>query len=197
MKDSESLGLLQLPEAEEMEKGTAAFDIHTPAMQAVVDMGFVIPGAPADGFRGDVSKLTDLDDNQLGDLLQKLDKYCEWVESEYAIIESVVSQCQEQLDFVRARVRITIKATQRGRLTEGDKKDMVDTNIKVIEAKRSLLYYETMLTIIKSIKNGSQRKWDTVSRRITQRGQEIERMKRETNIAGVPMVSRSFRRPSQ
>jgi hypothetical protein len=73
---------------------------------------------------------------------------------------------------------------------------MVITDPRFNEAKSRVLYTEAVYKLTKTIRDKAQRNWETISRRITQRGQEIDRMKRESNVAGVPiMAGRAFRRP--
>jgi hypothetical protein len=73
----------------------------------------------------------------------------------------------------------------------------MQTDPRVVDAQSKALYYEAIYRLTKAAMKNAQRNWDTISRRITQRGQAIERMKREQNVGSIPVQARAFRRPNQ
>jgi hypothetical protein len=148
--------------------------------------------------------LTELGDDELGDLLNNLSQYCGYAEYQLALASVARDEAEARLDYISARVRIGIKANHaelraegEGKLTEKDKNDLVETEPRVVAARSESLYADASYHLIKVIRDKTQRDWETVSRRITQRGQEVERMRREANVSHVPTAARTFRRPGQ
>jgi len=158
-----------------------------------------LPNNPSNGFKGETPKqLTTLSDEELGDLLNNISQWCGFAESELEKAAIIRESSKKQLDFIKARIRIAIKAQHSGkRLTEKDKDDIVETHHKVVEAYQNALSSESYYRLVRVLRDQAQRNWDTVSRRITQRGQQVERMKREQNIGSVPIQSRHFHRPGE
>lgn len=195
-----TLGQIERLEPVELQSGIGSLSVHAEAEQQVLGWGLNMPQLSADGYRGEMPiDITSLDDEKLGDLLSKLSTYIGFVDAKVTTASIASKAADARLDFVRARVRIGLKAmaAQLGRLTTKDKDDIIETDPRVVEARSEALYYESVYLLSRSILKKAERDWDTVSRRITQRGQEVERMKRESNLAGVPIAARTFRRPGQ
>jgi hypothetical protein len=196
-RGSGSLGLLP---PEELDTGSKRLDTYQDALAQVQSRGIMAPSLPGSGYRGEMPQdLTGLDDNDLGDLLNNLSQYTGYVESELSHAQTKLDSAKAQFEFCYARVRIGVKAASEGRVTDRDKTDLVITDPRVVESQAKVLFAEGIYRLTRTIRDQAQRNWETVSRRITQRGQEVERMKREHNIAGVqgpPQTGRFFRRPN-
>lgn len=195
-----TLGQIERLEPESLDTGVGALQVSEDAIRRVVELGLPMPQLSADGYRGEMpAELTSLDDEGLGDLLSKLSTFIGYVDSETTKANIAFRASEAKLDFVKARVRIGLKAmvATLGRLTTKDKDDIIETDPRVVDARSEALYTESVFLLSRSILKKAERDWDTVSRRITQRGQEVERMKRESNLAGVPQSARTFRRPGQ
>jgi hypothetical protein len=110
-------------------------------------------------------------------------------------------QSEKQLDFVKSRLRIGLKFDSEGKkMAVKDKDDMVEVDPRVVDANAKFLYDNTVYSLTKVLRDKSQRDWETVSRRITQRGQAIDRARRDGNVGGAPspaQLSRTFRRPDR
>lgn len=196
--NSGTLGRIDLVSPADLDKGSQELQVQDDVVRTVLEMGIPLPTLSADGFRGEMpADITTLDDDQLGSLLSKLSNYIGYVDAEVSKAQGARNAAEARLDFIKARVRIGLRAMQQelGRLTKTDKDDIVATDPRVVEAQADALYHESVYILSRTILHRAERDWDTVSRRITQRGQEIERMKREGNVAGVPAVARTFRRP--
>lgn len=140
--------------------------------------------------------LTSLDDNQLGYHLALFAQWVGYIDYHLANVDGQRQQAEEYLAYIKARIRIAIKAKGgEKKLTTRDKDDVMETHPEVIEAVQKQIFWESTYRLTKAIRDSIHLGWETISRRITQRGQEIERMRRETNVAGVPAMERSFRRP--
>lgn len=192
-----SLGKITTLEPEDLEVGSKKLNIAEAAITAVEQRGLRFPVPPSSGFKGEMpAELTSLDDEDLGDLLNNVGEWCGFVDKELATSAIHRASAQADLVFIQARIRIAIKSDDSKKVTVSDKDDMMETDPRVIEAKGKVLYTEAVYQLTKTIRDGAQRSWDTVSRRITQRGQAIERMKRETNVAGMKQQPSGFRRPT-
>jgi len=200
-RGSGSLGTIEARPPEELDTGAKRLDVYQDALTQVQSRGIIAPSLPTSGYRGEMPQdITSLDDNDLGDLLNNLSQYTGYVESELAQAQAKLDSAKAQFDFTYARVRIGVKMSMEGRLTDRDKTDLVVTDPRVVEAQARVLYSESVYRLTRTIREQAQRNWETVSRRITQRGQEVERMKREHNVAGItgpPQTGRFFRRPGQ
>jgi hypothetical protein len=188
------LGFIDIREPEDLDVGTKKLSVSFDAMNEVMAKGLMMPALP--DYKGDMPPdLTALDDNQLGGLLGKIAEYCGYVEAELAKAEVRSMDAQGVLEFTQANIRLKIKSYKDSdvKLTTKDKDDLVCTDPRVVEAKSRAQYAEAIHILTKTILKRAERNWDTVSRRITQRGQDVERMKRETNIGNIQMPSASSR----
>ena len=187
-----SLGQIKVT-AIDAETGIKQLDVVTDALRSIAEAGLQFPTKPTNGFDGTVSKaITDLDDDELGDMLQKLNVWCGFVEAEDAKTESELEVAQAQYEFIQSHVRIALKYTQEGRMTTQDKTDAIRNDERVSTAHSKYLFHFTKFNVLKALRNTSQRSWETVSRRITQRGQDIERLRRgETVNSPSPLTARN------
>lgn len=160
-----------------IDESIAKLDVFGPALDAVTSRGIVLPSARS-GFGGEMPPdITLLDDNQLGNLLNQLSEYAGYVESELAKSEIANNVAREQLEQLRALLRMSLKHYE-GKLTVQDKSDTVESDARVIDLKQKYIYTDAVYKLTKTVLNRIQRNWDTVSRRITQRGQEVDRISR-------------------
>lgn len=171
----------------------------TDAQNSLLQKGLTPVTAPS-GYKGEMPHdLTSLDDDDLGDILNNLSAWCAYVDYELAQASSQRDAANAALETCMARIRLAYKTDEEGRkLTVQEKSDLVLNDPRVNVAQSKALYYETLYTLTRVYRETAQRNWETVSRRITQRGQEVDRMKRQSNVAGVPAsATRAFRRPGQ
>jgi hypothetical protein len=190
-----SLGRVDFQPPEDINLGTKQLEVLQDALRTVTGSGLVFPDAPQ-GYTGDMPRdLTTLDDGKLGDLLNSLSAWCSFADSELAKADAARSEAKARLEFVRSRIRLMIKMDpEQKKLTNPDKDDIVTTDPRVVAATGRSLYCEAVYTLTRAIRERAQRNWETVSRRITQRGQEVDRMRREGNVGNTPTSSRAFRR---
>lgn len=181
----------------DLEAGSATLgNITNTAMAYVQHVGVPLPQVPANGFQGAMpSEITMLGDDDLGNLLNNLGEWCAYLDGQLAIADSERKSAEAGLDFIKSRIRMALKVAEDGKkLTVSDKNDIMNTDPRVLQVWQKALYTESAYQLIRAIANKAQRNWDTVSRRITQRGQEVEREKRQNSVAGVPLTGRTFRR---
>lgn len=192
-----ALGRVDLRQPEDLEVGIKRLHVYDDVLSAISGKGLVMPSLPGNGFNGELpGELTLLNDNQLGDLLSKLATYCGYVDTELAKASVERDIAKYALEFVRAKIRLSIKSSveTQGKLTTKDKDDLVETDPRVVEATSRAIYTDAVYSITKTILNMAERSWDTVSRRITQRGQDIERSKREVNVSNIQRPGHRFSR---
>lgn len=158
-------------------------------------LGIPVANQPGQSIVALPNDMTALRDEQLGDLLTVYGQWAAFIDYRLAIIDGERQTAESHLLYIQARIRIEIKARSgTEKKTVQDKNDIMETNPKVREASSKALFWESSYKLTKSIRDGVQLAWETVSRRITQRGQEVDRMRRETNVAGVATPTRAFRR---
>lgn len=190
-----TLGSVRVADPMDMDTGLKQFEVADDVYRAVVDKGYPIQGKPNDGFIGIMpDTITDLDDNALGELLNKLSGWVAYVQMDLVTAETRMGVAEQQLEFIQSHIRIAVRA-QEGKVTAQDKTDMMNTHPKVVEAKARYLYCYSYYEYVKSIRDKGQSDWDTISRRITQRGQGIERSRRMENVGNVtPNFKSAFKR---
>lgn len=176
-----------------------SFRVAEPALQTLTKRGLDLPERPKlemNELWETLDNLTQLDDVRLGDLLNKMGNFCSYVDGQLAVADVEREEAQARYDFITARIRMALKEDTDGRkLTVSDKSDIALTRDEVKDAKEQLMNKEAVYKYTRTVRDKAQRAFDTVSRRITQRGQEIERMKREGNVGAVPVTGHhQFRR---
>jgi hypothetical protein len=193
-----TLGKIDIRQLVDAEVGIQKLDIYNDALTHVQSRGLAVPSLPVSGYKGEMPQdITSLDDDKLGDLLNNLSQYCGFIDVELSAAQTKLDVAKAQYEFLYSRVRVGVKATIEGKMTDKDRSDLVITDPRIHDSQCKLLYSEAVYRLIRNIRDQVQRSWDTVSRRITQRGQDIDRMKRESNVAGVPSHGRTFHRPGQ
>lgn len=125
--------------------------------------------------------ITSLDDNQLGNLLNQISIYAGFVEEEVAKAKAESDVAKARESFGRARVRIELRDSDR-KLKPDDIRDRTETDKRIVGLVAITRYQTAIYDYAQAVQKSVQGDWDTVSRRITQRGQEIERFRREGNI---------------
>jgi hypothetical protein len=181
-------------DVEEMKRQLTVADL---AYQAVTSRGFAFPTLPNQQYHGVLpSNLIHLDDNNLGELLGQIASWCLYADTELAQARAARNQAEEILNSISARLRLSVKMGSEGKRKPSNPEldDVVNSDPRIIEAKRNYLFAEAVFDYTKQLTTAAQRDWETVSRRITQRGQEIERNRRTEGTGTVPVMSSAFRR---
>lgn len=188
-----TLGQVRIADPMDLETGLKQFDVAMDVERAVLEKGYSLNFSVPEGFAGFLpSSITALDDNELGELLNKLGAWIAHVHSDLVSAETKMMIAKEQLEFIQSQIRIAVRV-QEGKMTAQDKTDQMNTNPKVVEAKARYIYCYSFYEYIKVIKEKGMKDWETVSRRITQRGQGIERSRRSENVQ-LPNLGRTFKR---
>lgn len=181
-----SLGRLDQVAPEDPEVARGKFNVMEDAINAVNQLGITsLQQSPGDYMIP--SSITLLDDRQLGELLFAIGKYCGFVEEQLPKLKGDMEGAKTNLEFIQARIRIDLKSNgSEGKLTNPERDDRMLVHPMVIDAQNSVLFKEYKYQIVKAILSRCQRDWDTVSRRITQRGQDLDRGRREVGVGKQP-----------
>lgn len=188
-------GSLNLLAPAPIEEGTAALSVAQLAFDHVVRQGFVFPPRPHQGYQGVLpTNLVQLSDEQLGDTMNQISGWLSYAQPELAKARSARDEAEAKMEFTKSRLRLAIKATTEKRTSNPEMDDMVVTDQRFIAAHRNYLFAEAVYDYTRQLVEMAQRDWDTVSRRITQRGQDTDRNIRGHNVGNVPLISSTFRR---
>jgi hypothetical protein len=165
------------------------------AIKQLMARGIDTPGPP-ESYRGEMPpNLTSMSDNEIGDLLNKLSSWCGFLDVELAKAASRKRESEDHLYSTKARIRIGFKVDEENRKLAGpDKDDRVACDPRVVEATRQDIFHYTYYMLLKGVRDEAQKNWETVSRRITQRGQEVSRLRRDGNVDNTPVAGRAFTR---
>lgn len=172
--------------------GLAAYSIHTQVMDQYQRGGFSIPHAPQqllDGqvhpYRGEIPEnVSDLSDDQLAQYMNMLSLWLEYVGTQQTLADMSHKEAEAQLDFAESTIRLTYKTDTEGKKrTAQERDDMVKTDIRYIKCRSTALYMETYLALVSNRYRAASQHYKVISRRITQRGQEIERGNRNEGAA--------------
>jgi hypothetical protein len=182
----------QLP----LEAGLSVYNIRDQVQEEFQKRGFIVPPLPQqlghDGrpvpYHGDIPHdLTQLSDQQLGQLMTLLSLWMEYVGGQLALADMARTVAKTQLEFTEATIRLTYRTDEEGKKrTVQERDDMVQVDKRYVEAKRSFMYLEAFHVLVENVYKAAKQNYSAVSRRVTQRGQEIEQGGRTTNVGNMP-----------
>lgn len=150
------------------------------------------PGGATVPYRGELPpNLTDLTDNELGTYLGLLTEWGNYVGYQLAAADASLTAAKADLHLVEAKLRIVYQKDpeSKKKRSSAERDDYVGADRRYIEANSQVLYWETMYIYLKAITNAAVDSFAAVSRRVTQRGQEVDRMTRTGNTTGPGNIS--------
>lgn len=165
---------------EDLETGQKRLDVRADVVEELARRGIVRAVQSTQSRPAIPEPITALDDNQLGDLLNKIQIYAGFVEEEVAKAKAELDGAKATESFIRARVRIDIRASKK--LKPDESRDLMETDGRVVGAKSRTLYFHAIYDYAVAVQKSVGGDWDTVSRRITQRVNETDRFRRGTNV---------------
>jgi hypothetical protein len=128
----------------------------------------------------DLSQLTD---DQLTYLLSMIGSWEQYVLGQLALYQTDLRAAEETMDVLWGTLYIQYRYDEiKKKRPEAERKAMIFTDQRYINAKKNLLYQEGLVRLTKPLAEAAARNWSTVSRRISQRGQDIERQKRNDGV---------------
>ena len=130
----------------------------------------------------DLSVLTD---NQLAQYMSLLSLWLEDVGAQQTLADIAHKKAVRQLEFTEATIRLTYKVDEEGKKrTVQERDDCVKRDRRFVKVNSVAGYTEAYLALITNSYRAAQQNYKVISRRITQRGQEVERGNRNSSIAG-------------
>lgn len=176
-----------------LEEGLDILDIETEVLQEYEKRGFALPSCPqqmdAQGaivlYRGYIpDDLSMVGDDDLAKYMTLLSHWLEYVGTTQTLADMAHKKAEAQLNFTLSTIRLTYKTDQEGKKrTMQERDDLVQVDRRYIAAKKSALFTEEYNCLVQSVYDAARQKYKVVSRRITQRGQELERGFRNTSGA--------------
>jgi hypothetical protein len=184
------------PNAEiSLEEGLNLYNLKMQQAQHTLQVkGFAMPRPPMvtttngvqQGYRGELPPdLTQLNDSQLGTYMGLLSEWNTYVQVQLAEADMNLSKCKSDLSLVEAKLRILYQKDPEGKKRSNpERDDYVGSDRRFIESQAEVTYWETVYRYIRAIGYGAENAFSAVSRRITQRGQEVDRMNRTAGVTG-------------
>jgi hypothetical protein len=140
------------------------------------------------------SDLTQIDDNGLGWYLGMLSGWLEYVQQQLAEASAGMTVANAKLEFANATLLMIHKKDHLDKKRpEPERKAMVLIDRRYVEAQAEAMYHETYYRYVNAIFKAADQNYTAVSRRITQRQQDIERQKRSTGVGNI--TGPLFRQP--
>lgn len=129
--------------------------------------------------------LTALDDRWLGYYLGLLSGWMDYVQQELASAQGASTVADAKLELVNARLLMIHKKEGDKKRPEAERKAMVLIDRRYVEAQSEAIYYETFYRHVKAIATNAEQNYSAISRRISQRQQDVERQKRSIGVNNI------------
>lgn len=189
---------LQIDPSIQFQDACAAFDcVPTRVQQQLASKG-LITGDAAPPFVKDQRTgqevpyngwlppdLTQLSDEHLGWYLGMLSGWSDYVERQLAEAFGAMTVAKAKLEFVNAHLLMIHKKEGEKKRPEPERKALVLIDRRYVEAQAGTIYHETYYRHVKAIANTASQNYSAVSRRISQRQQDIERQKRTVSVGNI------------
>jgi hypothetical protein len=140
------------------------------------------------------ANLTQLTDDQLGWYLGLLSGWLDYVQQELATAQGASRVADAKLEFINAHLLMIHKKEGEKKRPEPERKAMVLIDRRYVEAQSEAIYHETFFRHVKAIAISAEQNYSAISRRISQRQQDIERQKRGNGLGNV--AAPFFRQPA-
>jgi hypothetical protein len=131
--------------------------------------------------------LTKLKDDELGGFLGLLSGWLDYVQQQLADAHGSMTIANAKLEFVNAHLLMIHKREGDKKRPEPERKAMVLIDKRYIEAQTESIYNETYYRHVKAIATAAEQNYSAVSRRISQRQQDVERQRRTTGALNAPV----------
>lgn len=139
--------------------------------------------------------LTSLTDDQLGQYLGLLSGWLDYVQQELAAAQGASRVADSKLEFINAHLLMIHKKEGEKKRPEPERKAMVLIDRRYVEAQSEAIYHETFFRHVKAIASSADQNYSAISRRISQRQQDVERQKRGNGVGN--LTGAFFRQPTQ
>lgn len=161
------------------------------ALDSLRSKGFGTPSPPMMqttmgpmAYQGHIPpNLPELSDTELGTYMGLLTEWNNYVQDQLAQASVQFAKSKSILEHVEAKLRIAYQVDENDKKRSNpERDDYMTTDRRFVQAKSDVIYWDTLYTSIKAIANSAEQAFSAVSRRITQRGQEIDRNNRGGSV---------------
>lgn len=137
-------------------------------------------------YRGELPPdLTALSDDQLGTYMGLLTEWNNYVQTQLAEADTKLAEVKAIMELTEAKLKILYARDVDGKKRSNpERDDLMTADRRYVDARSQVLHWETVFKYIKAISNSAENSFSAISRRITQRGQEIDRAKRDGHVNG-------------
>lgn len=179
----------------DLAEGMSLYEIQASVLEDFHRRGFVIPPAPTQNttqgpapYRGDLPPdLTQLNDQELGALMTILTQWLDYVGTQMTLTDMARTSAEEQRAFTEAKIKLTYKFdNEEKKRTVQERDAMVKVDRRYATVNRSFIYLDDLYGLIEGKYKAAKQSYAAVSRRVTQRGQEIERANRTDTVGSLP-----------
>jgi hypothetical protein len=178
-----------------LEDGINAYEARAAqALDALTSKGFGTPPPPMiqtnigpQPYTGHIpTNLPGLDDNSLGTYMGLLSEWNGYVQNQLAEANVQFTKAKQILEHTEAQLRIAYQVDPDSdkKRSNPERDDYVKADRRYVQANSDLLYWDYLYTKVKAVANSAEQAFSAVSRRITQRGQEIDRTNRTGGTTG-------------
>jgi hypothetical protein len=186
-----------------LEQGLHQYEVYTAAQATVEGYGFTLPPMPVvqgpSGwvpYNGQIpSDLTHTNDQELGNFMGLLSGLIDHVNRRVAMAAGEKRAADHEFELTSSKLRISHKFDENNKKrTETEIKDRTICDSRYITAQARADYCDNVYRLLSAIQKGVEQNFTAVSRRITQRGQDLERGRREGAVqsyTGAPTFRRS------
>lgn len=175
-----------------LEEALVVYDTRTQQVtNTLAQKGIVIPTMPQYQtqagqvtYRGELpSNLTTLTDDQLGTYMGLLSEWGMYIQFQLAEADSQLLNAKAKLAQVEAQLRIANRYDEDNKKRSNpERDDYVGVDRRYVEIHSQMIYWDSYRDYIKAIAIGAENAFSAVSRRITQRGQDLERERRNQGV---------------
>lgn len=184
-----------------LDDGLKTLSVTAKVIEELEDLGLHMPTRPeyhdpntGEDFCGQLpAQLADLDDQALYQELEKQTKWGNYVNGELAKAESYLAEAKAKEELAKAKIRLSYRNDGAGgKRTEAEAKVLTECDRYYTNVRMEVLKANARFTYIQAIMKNADDGYGVISRRITQRGQEVDRDRRTIAVGGIkaPGVSR-------
>jgi hypothetical protein len=184
-----------------IEEGALSYNSAQLALQSFHSQGFRLPQDPGtqnpQAYNGTLPHgLENFDNSHLASLLHQVSGWLGWVSGVLTTERGGLADSTEKLEFIKGGLRLAVQEANEKKMSAQDKDDIIGADPRTHAASAEVRYYSRRVDLLKMLYDNGQRDWETVSRTITVRGQELERTRRGENVGNIPISHpATFRRP--
>ena len=184
-----------------IDEGASHYTAAVAALQAFHNEGFRLPQDPGvqtpGAYNGTLPLgLENFDNQRLASMLHQVSGWLSWVGGVKVTQENALEDAEKKFNFISGQLRLTASELAEKKMSAQEKDDLINGDPRTHAAELEVAYYRRRVELLKMLAVNGQRDWETVSRIITVRGQELERTRRGENVSNIPLTHPApFRRP--